>query len=295
MDAAAIERLLDSQSHILGLPNVVSLDYGEKVTAGERTGAPALVVGVVEKYPADQIPETVPAVPPSVEFEGRELATDVVEEGEITALVLPAPGGTMIQTAGLNGKGSLGVNIQYQGAYRALSCAHVMTAFDPAYVGQPLSYEDDNYDWHPLGISVTAAVPVTHYNTEHVANPVLNVQDLAWADTTPQIGSPAITQIGVPAGIRAAQVGDGVRVYGGMSRQLEGSRVVSTTARFGMKSPYSDGTTVYSFWQSAVKLDASQMALLPGDSGSAVVATQDQNVVGIAFCISTLYIYACRL
>lgn len=295
-----LERLIRSHVHLLSTPNVVSLDYGAKTVGGVATDRPALVVGVMEKRPANAIVAPDVPVPATVDLEtaaGRvTLETDVVEEGEINALGLPVGGGTLIRTAGLAAGGSLGANIAYQGTYRLLSCAHVLTAFDPNFVGKAVDYCDAGWaSCHPLGVTVTGQVAVTSYPTSTQPDPVLNTQDLAWADISHQAGDPAIKEIGVPAGIRPPQVNEGVRVYAGYSESLQISRVLSVTAAHTTRGLDSGGHTIYSFWQNAIKLDASEMTLLPGDSGSAVVATSDSKVVGLLYGGGVMYGYACAL
>ena len=220
-----------------------------------------------------------------------------MEEGEIVARGGPlVPGGTLILTSGLRAGGSLGVNIQYQGVYRLLSCAHVLTAFDPNFVGKTINYCEAGWQNPQPLTTVTGMVPVTVYPTSDPPNPVRNVQDLAWANITPQLGSPAIDNIGTPSGIRAPKT-EQVQVYGGVSNsEVQTTKILSLTARTTVRSLSSDGSTyVYTFWQSVMQLDAGSISHFPGDSGSAVVATADRAVVGLAFSIGSINVYACPI
>jgi hypothetical protein len=287
-----INAFLDHFTHLLTRPDVTSIDVRAKTTGGKRKSELALVIGVVHKKSRHALTKDV-ILPRKVTAEGIELPTDVFEEGKLVAA--QAEGGGMVQTTGLNRAGSLGVNIQYQGGYNLLSCAHVLTAFDPAFVGAMIQYADSPLDAYANLVPVTGEVAVTYYNVKNPPAPVLNIQDVAWGNITPVLGSPNIKQIGVPAGIRQAVLNEVVQIYGGNSESLETTTVLSTSARPTMQSTYSDGSTIYTFWQNSISLDPATAAFIPGDSGSAVVATSDTNVVGLLFNIGSMSIYACPL
>jgi hypothetical protein len=295
MSTAEINELLFHFRPLLSRSDVVSIDVRYKTTCGKRTRELALVVGVVTKQPRRAIPAAA-RIPDRVRARTSrgivELPTDVVEEGVIRAL---APGGDVVQTQGLARNGSLGVNIQYEGAYRLLSCAHVLTAFDPQLVGAMIKYAED--EWGPFLdlVPVSGQMAVTYYDNPNEENPVYNVFDLAWADITPAQGDPAIKLIGKPAGVRAPLLNEQVRVYGAISQSLETTTVTSLTDQYRSKTTSSTGQDIYTWWQSGIGLDATVAAFLPGDSGSAVVATSDNMVVGLLSNIGTITIRASPL
>lgn len=296
LTTAEINEFLFHFRPLLSRSDVVSIDVRQKTTCGKRTGDLALVVGVVTKLPRR-------AVPSAARIPGRvrartsrgiiELPTDVVEEGVIRALA--AQGGDVVLPQGLNRNGSLGVNITYQGTYRLLSCAHVLTAFDPQLVGAMIQYAADELGPYQDLVPVTDQMAVTYYDTPDEENPAYNVYDLAWADITEALGDPAIKEIGVPAGIRAPVLNEQVRVYGAISQSLETTTVTSVTDQYRVKSKSSAGQDIYTWWQSGIGLDAETASFLPGDSGSAVVATSDNMVVGILSSIGMISIRASPL
>ncbi|PYQ27869.1 MAG: hypothetical protein DMF56_18525 [Acidobacteria bacterium] len=292
MNSKQINDFLDHFTHLLTRGDVTSIDVRAKSTGGKRTDQLALVVGVVRKRPPTELAADV-LIPPRVEANGVELPTDVFEEGELRFAV--AEGGGKVATVGLKRAGSLGVNINYQGAYNLLSCAHVLTAFDPGFIGKMIQYADEPGMKFTDLVPVSGQQPVTFYESSTQKNPVLNTSDVAWGNITPALGSPSIKAIGVPAGIRAAVVNEAVQIYGGESQSLEKTKVLSTTGRVTVRSVYSDDSTIYSFWQNAISLDATTAVFMAGDSGSAVVATSDQKVIGLLFNIGLFTIYACPL
>jgi hypothetical protein len=79
------------------------------------------------------------------------------------------------------------------------------------------------------------------------------------------------------------------------SQELVTSTVESIFARPKVRSIYSDGTTIYSFWRRAIKISITNAALLPGDSGTAIVTTQEKHVMGLLFNMGLIYAYACPL
>ena len=60
----------------------------------------------------------------------------------------------------------------------------------------------DGSQWVDIGATVTDQVDVALYDSSTVTDPVRAKQDLAWANITPDRGSPAISDIGTPGGIR---------------------------------------------------------------------------------------------
>ncbi|TMQ05915.1 MAG: hypothetical protein E6J91_39370 [Deltaproteobacteria bacterium] len=295
MTTAEINELLFHFRPLLSRSDVVSIDVRQKTTCGKRTGDLAFVVGVVTKLPRRAVPAAA-RIPDRVRARTSrgiiELPTDVVEEGVIRAL---AQGGDVVQTQGLGRNGSLGVNITYQGAYRLLSCAHVLTAFDPQFVGAMIRWTADELEPFQDLVPVSGQMAVTYYDNPNEPNPAYNVFDLAWADITPALGDPAIKQIGTPAGIRAPVLNEQVRVYGAISRSLETTTVTSVTDQYRARSQSSAGQDIYTWWQNGIGLDVLTAAFLPGDSGSAVVATSDNMVVGLLANIGSITIRASPL
>jgi hypothetical protein len=302
MTPREINELLFSFRPLLSRADVVSIDIRPKTTRGRRTGDPALVVGVANKLPRDAVPPGA-LIPDRVRVRTSrgvvELPTDVVDEGVIRPLAVPnapaAQGGDVIRTKGLGRQGSLGVNITYQGAYRLLSCAHVLTAFDPQYINKMIEVAPDVSGPFRDLVAVTDHMVVTYYPNEDEPNPVFNQFDLAWADLTPAQGAPAIKQIGVPAGIRAPVVNEQVRIFGAVTQELQTTKVLSVTTLHKRRDQSTTGQNIYTWWQSGIDLDIEDVAFVPGDSGSAVVAVTDNQVVGLLSSIGNLALRAVPL
>ena len=70
-------------------PLEIGVAYGKKTVNGEFTGEIGIIFNVVKKLPLDEIPED-QVLPTSVEIDGVTHITDVVEVGEVRALVCNA-------------------------------------------------------------------------------------------------------------------------------------------------------------------------------------------------------------
>lgn len=300
MQQQHVRDLIANYRHWLTRPNIVSLAYAPKKKAGSSTGRDALVVGVIKKKAKHELTSADFAIPPAVvhvlDGKQQQIETDVIEEGEIRTLA-GVEGGTFICTAGLKQGGALGANIDFNGAFRLVSCAHVLTAFDPSFVGKMVSYYDEPYDKTPAGelAPVTGMSPVTYYDTKKPSNPVYNEKDVAWANISHEQGDEKIKDIGKPSGIRKPKKDEEVLIYGAVSQSLETTTVTSLDVSHEVRSVYSDGTEIYTFWKDSFTLDVTKIALLPGDSGSAIVATSDNKIVGLVFSAGLLNAHGCLL
>ncbi len=82
-----IKRLIRAKGEsLLTLPNVTSVGVGYKITAGQRTTQPALQFSVSKKLePQSLAAESIPALPQSINFEGVEIPTDVIQRSYVPA------------------------------------------------------------------------------------------------------------------------------------------------------------------------------------------------------------------
>ena len=126
----------------------------------------------------------------------------------------------MIKNASLDQVGCLGANTEYGGTYRLLSAAHVLTNFDRNYIGEQISVTN-GWQWVDIGATVTDQVDVDLYDSSTVPDPVFAKQDLAWANITPDRGSPAIIEIGTPGDIRGIKDDEKVKFFAGRTEALE--------------------------------------------------------------------------
>jgi hypothetical protein len=286
----------------LSRPNIVGLTVGRKAVGGRTTTARAVVVHVIEKKaraalgPDDfPVPRQVDVHVPGADGGVRTLSvpTDVVEVGELRTEALnqrvrPAPGGYQIAAENIKGSGTLGVNIVWAARYRMLTNNHVISENGnlDAAVYQPEGGPGDR-----LG-TVDGYVPVVAYPSSVTPFPHYNRQDLAWSDIDPSVGSPEITQIGTPTGVRAPVPGEGVVVIGKQTGQARRTMVASTTLAVRLEWP-SPGSGAWAWFENMIQLGAS--VAQSGDSGSAYVALTDRKVVGIHVGGGAAYSFGCQL
>lgn len=292
--AEQIQQILDAHQALLSETNVVSL-------AVRLEPVPTLVVGVVDGQQEPPVPDSVVTRLPGATF---ELATKVFEEGEIRAhtggqvqnapqVTRPAKGGWGVRTTPL-GQGTLGVNITYQGTYRLLSCAHVLTCYDPALVGTMI-YQPARIDPAAALVPVTGQVAVTHYTDRNQANPVHNVSDVAYGDITAQLGDPEIEMVGLPAGLRAPDPNTDVDVQlCGLNSGFQGFQIEDFGVRYRSPGVDSAGSEIFTWWRDGMRY-AHFGGTRPGDSGAAIVADHDSRVIGLHRAGSAAYGYACPL
>ncbi len=194
--------------------------------------------------------------------------------------------------------GTLGVNTQYKGTYRLLSAAHVLTQFDPGNIGKAINARSDpgNDQYQSMGTTVEGQVNVTLYASSSEPNPVYAKQDLAWATVTPQQGSPEIIDIGAVNGIRAPNNSEKVQFYGAASEELQSDIVVADTSTMvTVRLQVGIGSYKYAYFEDVCRLDISNASVLPGDSGSAMIAQSDKAIVGILFAAGMASALFCKL
>jgi hypothetical protein len=234
-----------------------------------------------------------------------ELTTKIIEEGKIVGqlsnqpvqavpqVVRPAKGGWGIRASQV-GKGTLGVNIQYNGAYNLLSCAHVLTQYDPNRIGAWI-YQPPVIAAANQLVQVTWQAPVTYYQNPNQQNPVENIRDIATAVIIPQLGDPEIELVGTPTGVRAPDpnTDTDIDLYGAVSGfqsfQIDAQ---DFAVRYRSETSDSAGNPIYSWWRDGMRY-ATFGGLNPGDSGAALVSSHDTHVIGLHRAGSATYGYGC--
>ena len=284
----------------MSTPSVVSLSYSSEKKEGKKTGRYVLHVGVIKKLPAEEIKAPDIPLPKTVVYKARTKSVDVpvqvVEEGVIKALSPPWEGWSQVNTTGVNGQGTLGVNTKYKGKYRLLSAAHVLTGFDRANIGKTINVRTSPFDeYQPMGTTVEGQVDVTLYDSGTEPKPVYAKQDLAWATVTKQQGSPDIIGIGAVSGIHDPVEGEKVQFYGATSQDLQRNIVVEDTSTTHKLRLLVGSDTKYAYFEDVCRLDISNAIALPGDSGSAIIAQSDRAIVGILFSGGTLSAHFCKI
>ena len=304
---------------------MVSLLFTNEWVDGKNTGGKIFRVGVIKKLPKTKIEEPNIFIPKFFQHnldssnEMVAIPVTVVEEGELKFLgnhvedrnsgdpLLYADdaaykGGSLIRNVAIKEAGCLGVNTQYQGSYRLLSAAHVLTKFDRSNIGKEISLKIEQKKFVPIGATITDQVNVVVYDTESEPNPVRAKQDLAWADIPREMMlkySPEIETIGKPGKIRRVIDGEKVKCYAGCSGdRWEEVKVSSTTAKTRMRmDPFSNPKFV--FFEEVCWIDRKRMFPKPyvgeGDSGTAIVAEEDNALLGILIAQTELSYYFCKL
>lgn len=292
--------LVEAAKPWLSQPNVVGVDVGTKVVDGRDTGERAVVVHVVKKrtqLAADDFP-----IPATVAghhhgedgaLQEFELPTDVVETGEFVLQindqkVRPTEGGYQIQADNIGGTGTLGVNIAWATRYRMLTNNHVLS--NNGNMGAKVFQPSPNGTNTQIG-TVDGYVPIVTYPTANQPMPHYNNQDLAWCDINPAVGGPAITQIGIPTGVRAPVLGEAVVLVGKQTGSVQRSTIASITYAVTMQFPPGSGR--YAWFDSLIRLSGN--VTQAGDSGSAYVSLTDAKVVGIHMGASGAYSVGCQL
>ena len=290
---------LKSKHYLLSTPNVVSLGFISEKVDGKRTGGKIFRVGVLEKISKENIKEPDIFVPKYLELvkinndEVVHIPVKVVEEGMARPLLTsdreanpgndaPYKGASLVKVAPLQDTGCLGANAQYQGLYRLLSAAHVLTKYDRDHIGNDILVQNNDGSYVNIGARVTGQIDVVLYETPTEQAPVYSKQDLAWGDITEHLGSSEILNIGTPTMIRRVREGERVKYYGGYSEE-RGSNVevdeIGDSIILEVSFPPADRK--YAFFEDVCRINVEDSRLDHGDSGTAIVAEDDNALLGI--------------
>ena len=292
---------------------MVSLGFISEKVDGKRTGGKIFRVGVIQKKSEENIKKPDIFVPKFLKYiksnnsEEVHIPVKVVEEGELEPLTsdrdanpgnnAPYKGASLIKIAPLQDTGCLGANAQYQGSYRLLSAAHVLTKYDRGHIGNEILVQNNNGSYVNIGARVTGQIDVVLYETPTERVPVYSKQDLAWGDITEHQGSSEIKDIGAPTIIRAVRDGERVKYYGGYSEE-RGTNVevedIGASTRVKILVP--SGGIKYAYFKDVCRIKPEESRLDNGDSGTAIVAEDDNALLGIliAKTYSSTY-YFCKL
>ena len=236
------------------------------------------------------------------------IPVNVVEEGELTFNADhtesrnadpgdndgPYKGGSLIKNIDLPFVGCLGVNTDYGGSYRLLSAAHVLTTFDRGNIGKEIEVKNSKGDFVKIGATVSGQVDVELYDSPHECKPKYATQDLAWADITTREGSPEIKEIGIPNDIRKVEIGERVKYYAGESGVVgRRVKVLHEEKKLEIDDPIAETkirvkTTSgikYAYFIDICRIEPSKK-LKYGDSGTAIVAEEDNALLGILMSVS---------
>jgi hypothetical protein len=303
-ELAAIKPVKEAiEDDLLARPGIVGVDIGEKVSGGERTGEPSILVFVEQKKPVEDLPpeEVVPPEVDGIKTDVQELVIELqsarqllVTGRQVDAAAYPTLAGGIsmgparsvaleppeVETAGeYVFVGTLGAMVRDRatGAALAMTNFHVACVNDKWTVGdrmvQPSRVDGGDGTTQQFG-SLTRAVL-----SENTDGAVVTVDAARDWDS-------AIVGIGDVAGSRTARAGMAVQKRGRTSELTFGT-VASTEATLSLD--YGDGLGTRTLRrQVRIATDTARSPRFSeaGDSGSAIL-DMDRNVVGLLFAGST--------
>lgn len=299
--AAVQEMKRQAETMLMGLTNVVATGVGFKIAGTQVTNEPAVIVSVSKKLPAAQLAESA-VVPKTI----NGIKTDVIETGRIVAFeqqgrMRPARPGVSIGHY-LITAGTFGCLVQKNNQVFILSNNHVLANSNDAQVGDPI-WQPGKYDggtsadqigtleqFIPIGFPGTPTPPPTpgcsplaaimkllnpgSAPAVQINEPGNNTVDCAIArPTTPDLVTPDILNIGIPAGVASATLGTPLQKMGRTTGYTTGQIIqidVTVSVDYGGK--------IATFKN---QLMAGAMSA-GGDSGSAVLDMQ-RRVVGLLY------------
>ncbi len=299
--AAVQEMKRQAETMLMGLTNVVATGVGFKIAGTQVTNEPAVIVSVSKKLPAAQLAESA-VVPKTI----NGIKTDVIETGRIVAFeqqgrLRPARPGVSIGHY-LITAGTFGCLVQKNNQVFILSNNHVLANSNDAQVGDPI-WQPGKYDggtsadqigtleqFIPIGFPGTPTPPPApgcsplaaimkllnpgSAPAVQINEPGNNTVDCAIArPTTPDLVTPDILNIGIPAGVASATLGTPLQKMGRTTGYTTGQIIqidVTVSVDYGGK--------IATFKN---QLMAGAMSA-GGDSGSAVLDMQ-RRVVGLLY------------
>ena len=302
---------LQGAYHLLSRPNIHTVDVLPRTVRGEPTDELAVVVTVSTKKRAHQLSDDDYPIPKAIEVPvvradgsvSHELVpTDVVEgsplhHATLDEMVRPTSGGYMISVItsfSATATGTLGVNMHYNGALSVVTNNHVIAK--NGNVGSWV-YQPQPFLFQNSVAAVASFIPVHTYANPDQPNPTMNTYDFAWASIEKHLAALDIKDIGEPLGTRAPVVGEHVRWIGKTTGTVQHATINSITTA----SKYDWGQGRWSWYMNVIDLSGTvgnepAGEARKGDSGSAIVATSDMNLVGlVTFATPQLEAYGTRI
>ena len=145
---------------------------------------------------------------------------------------------------------------------------------------------------------VTGQVTVTYYTNQNQPDPKYNTMDIAWGDVTdsklvsPIIKTASDVSIQPSGAVRAPNSGEEF-MLGNYHFYKSNIKITSMIASYKSKGVDSSGSTIYSWWMSAIAY--ANPGVGHGDSGTAMVATSDKAVIGLHRASSASTGYGCPI
>ncbi|MDY7091369.1 MAG: hypothetical protein SX243_00205 [Acidobacteriota bacterium] len=281
-----VEQAVLGVQHWLSSPNIQYIGAREFEKGDYR-----LEVHVEKKKAREEMGPSDLFVPPTVEHHTHDaegaihilsIRTKVVEVGPIRLAALdekkrPAPGGYKISVSEgffSEGTGTLGCNLAWSGKYRLLTNNHVISK--NGNIGGTVYQPEQGLFGNSL-TSVTGYMPVTAMDSRNPPVPTFNRYDFAYCNMTTETGATNIYGIGQPTGYRAPVNGENVKWVGQVTAAVQTTTIAGLVGRAVIS--WKDST--WAFFDNVITFAAGTVA--QGDSGSAVVGTNDMKVVGLIF------------
>ena len=260
--------------------NIHTLAVDWKTVRGKVTDRPALVFYVSEKKHVEKLTPH-EEIPGQVKNDARKcmIDTDVIEMKSFESQV--AAGGSQIAVK-LQGKtyaGTLGVNMVYAhiSQLRLLTSAHLVE-YDESTVGTTI------YQSTPAGLTplfpITGMFPVKKYPQPNPPNPKCGQIDVLWANVTDEskISRAIVPPNTTPTGIREGVKDDIFTLSGAKTGFHDKVKVTNATVATRLTGKNPDGTVYYTFWEKLMMYNAPTQG---GDSGAALLAKNDNKVIGL--------------
>ena len=262
--------------------NIHTLAVDWKTVQGKVTDRPALVFYVSEKIPVEKLTPK-EEIPGQVKDDARKcmVDTDVIEMKSFTSQV--AAGGSQIvvefQGTDIYRRGTLGVNIVYASSsqLRLLTSAHLVD-YDQSAVGTTI------YQSTPAGLTplfpITGMFPVRKYTQPDPPNPIPSQIDVLWANVTDEstISRAIVPPNTIPPGIREGVLGDIFTLSGAKTGFHDNVEVTNAAVATRLTEESPNGTVYYTFWEKLMMYNAPTQV---GDSGAALLTTNDNMVIGL--------------
>ena len=146
-----------------------------------------------------------------------------------------------------------------------------------------IQYRPDSAASYTQLFPVTGQVAVTYYNNPNQQNPTFNTMDIAWGEVTDdKLVSTTINAVGgvsiqTSGKVRAPK--DGEKFKLGNFHMDKSAKITSLILSYRSKGADSSGATIYTWWKNGIKFV--NPGLQYGDSGTAMVASSDQDVIGL--------------
>ena len=283
------KKLLKHQEKLLNIRNVEGVGIGNKISNNVETSEKSIICFVEKKKKLKnlKVSELIPSMIGGVK-------TDVIETGKFYAqsiyptidLQRPVDGGICI--GHLAASGTLGMWVKKDKKYHIISNNHVLASINLARIGDPI-----HQPWYSYHLYIEATL------REIVTNPIAkltnyiplkryewNLVDVALAKARKNsYVKDSIKYIGKPTKIIEPQIDMEVK-KSGFKTYLTHGRVMYTNVSIGVSYMY--GSMKLYFYD---QIMTNKMSL-GGDSGSILVTSNGQNVVGLLFAGSrtfTLY------